>query len=141
MEIVPIANKFGYFNHLKFFGDIIDSRQSQINLFIYLLFSVDKLQKGKYYHHPIPCQSWTLLFNNKKLCEKPLRKTKPSSPQKFWTPLSIENPYMANSSPFISFFAPKNSWEKVISSYLEDCEKTIQVFSYKQQLYKQHNQS
>ena len=62
---------------------------------------------------PNPCQSWTLLFNNKKLCEKPSRKTKPSSPQKFWTPLSIENPYMANSSPFISFFAPKAGEKKL----------------------------
>ena len=75
MEIVPIVNKFGYFNHLKFFGDIIDSRQSQINLFIYLLFSVDKLQKGKYYHRPIRakaelCYSITKNFA-KNLREKP----------------------------------------------------------------------
>ena len=75
MEIVPIANNFGYFNHLRFFGDIIDSRQSQINLFIYLLFSDDKLQKEKYYLRPIRakaefCYSVTKNFV-KNLREKP----------------------------------------------------------------------
>ena len=53
MEIVPIATKYGYFTQSGLFGDIIDSKQSKINLFIYLLFFDDKLRKEKYYLRPI----------------------------------------------------------------------------------------
>ena len=44
VEITLFTTKIDYFAKFRTFGDICGSRQSQINLFIYLLFSVDKVQ-------------------------------------------------------------------------------------------------
>ena len=46
-NITLTATKIGYFAQFGMFADISDSRQSQISLLIYLLFSVGKLQKQK----------------------------------------------------------------------------------------------
>ena len=44
-ELTHTATKIGQFSQFGIFGDISGSRQSQINLSIYLSFYVDKLQK------------------------------------------------------------------------------------------------
>ena len=46
-NITLTATKIGYLAQFGMFADISDSRQSQISLLIYLLFSVGKLQKQK----------------------------------------------------------------------------------------------
>ena len=47
MEITLTATKIGYFAQFRIFDDISGSRQSQTNLLIHWLISVDKLQKQK----------------------------------------------------------------------------------------------
>ena len=46
-KITITTTKIGYFPQFGIFGDISGFRQSQINLLIYLLFFVDKLQKQR----------------------------------------------------------------------------------------------
>ena len=44
VEITLFTTKIDYFAKFRTFGDICGSRQLQINLFTYLLFSVDKVE-------------------------------------------------------------------------------------------------
>ena len=44
---ILIVNKFGYFIQFEIFRDISGSRQSQINLLVSLLYSIDKFLKRR----------------------------------------------------------------------------------------------
>ena len=135
MEVVPIATKFDYFTQSRLFSNIINSRQSHINLFIYLLLFIQyiKFYKQVQESGSGSSKSWALIYRTS------VKNQTQHSVQKVWTPSSIDNSYMDNRSHFISFFLPINSQGKVISSCLEGCKTTLQVLSYKQQLYKQHS--